>query len=181
MRQIGHLVQELTRQEMGLAEPVRNSWTRFYRETSGVLHGSGATPAESRDRFEGVVAAFGHLFLGLPGVPSGCGSWRWASGPRRVTNTEIASVSDPRAGNYFFRAAVSRHWLGLLRDGEADQCQPVQVEGVIRILGVAVDDRRPDIPVGPSMAEVFAIRPLDALDGNGLHVRSHDGNQLLRR
>ncbi len=31
------------------------------------------------------------------------------------------------------------------------------------------------------MAEVFAIQPLDALDGNGLHVRSHDGKQLLRR
>ncbi|MFG3167018.1 NUDIX hydrolase [Streptomyces sp. NPDC048200] len=37
------------------------------------------------------------------------------------------------------------------------------------------------------MAEVFAIQPLDALDaldaldGNGLHVRSQDGNELSRR
>jgi hypothetical protein len=31
------------------------------------------------------------------------------------------------------------------------------------------------------MAEVFAIRLLDALDGNGSHLRSHDGKQLLRR
>ncbi|MEU4079725.1 NUDIX hydrolase [Streptomyces venezuelae] len=30
------------------------------------------------------------------------------------------------------------------------------------------------------MAEVYAIRLLDALDGNGPHVRSHDGKQLIR-
>ncbi|WP_069757870.1 hypothetical protein [Streptomyces sp. LUP47B] len=63
IRQIGHLVQELTRQERGLAEveAVRSSWTRFYRDTSGVVHGSGATPEQSRERFEGVVAAFEQL------------------------------------------------------------------------------------------------------------------------
>lgn len=30
-----------------------------------------------------------------------------------------------------------------------------------------------------SMAEVFAIRLLDALDTNGPHVRSHDGKRLI--
>ncbi|GAA2253398.1 NUDIX domain-containing protein [Streptomyces amakusaensis] len=29
------------------------------------------------------------------------------------------------------------------------------------------------------MAEVYAIRMLDALDGNGPHVRSHDGRRLI--
>ncbi len=29
------------------------------------------------------------------------------------------------------------------------------------------------------MAEVFAIRLLDSLDGNGSHVRSHDGKSLI--
>ncbi|ONI51477.1 hypothetical protein STIB_45250 [Streptomyces sp. IB2014 011-1] len=29
------------------------------------------------------------------------------------------------------------------------------------------------------MVEVFAIRLLEALDGNGLHVRSHDGRRLI--
>ncbi|MGV9645648.1 hypothetical protein [Streptomyces sp. NPDC003514] len=29
------------------------------------------------------------------------------------------------------------------------------------------------------MSEVFAIRLLDALDGNGPHVRSHDGRHLI--
>ncbi|MFE1438100.1 NUDIX hydrolase [Streptomyces sp. NPDC058739] len=29
------------------------------------------------------------------------------------------------------------------------------------------------------MSEVFAIRLLDALDGNGPHVRSHDGKRLI--
>ncbi|KQX16819.1 NUDIX hydrolase [Streptomyces sp. Root431] len=30
------------------------------------------------------------------------------------------------------------------------------------------------------MSEVYAIRLLDAVDGNGPHVRSHDGKQLIR-
>ncbi|MGY0068596.1 NUDIX hydrolase [Streptomyces sp. QTS137] len=34
--------------------------------------------------------------------------------------------------------------------------------------------------VSERMAEVYAIRLLDALDGNGPHVRSHDVKQLLR-
>ncbi|MFJ6082738.1 NUDIX hydrolase [Streptomyces sp. NPDC092369] len=33
--------------------------------------------------------------------------------------------------------------------------------------------------VAERMSEVFAIRLLDALDGNGPHVRSHDGRQFL--
>lgn len=33
--------------------------------------------------------------------------------------------------------------------------------------------------VGERMVEVFAIRLLDALDGNGPHVRSHDGKRLI--
>ncbi|MEV6537135.1 hypothetical protein AB0M86_47650, partial [Streptomyces sp. NPDC051639] len=116
VRQIGHLVQELTRQEMGLAEAeaVRNSWTRFYRDTSGVLHGSGATPEESRERFEGVVAAFGQLFLGLPERAERLRQLALSKRPSPQDAAEIASMQDPRAGSYFFRAAVSRHWLSLL-------------------------------------------------------------------
>ncbi|MGW2558161.1 NUDIX hydrolase [Streptomyces sp. NPDC001514] len=33
--------------------------------------------------------------------------------------------------------------------------------------------------VAERMSEVFAIRLLDALDGNGPHVRSHDGRRLI--
>lgn len=33
--------------------------------------------------------------------------------------------------------------------------------------------------VSERMSEVYAIRLLDALDGDGPHVRSHDGRQLL--
>lgn len=116
LRQIGHLVQELTRQEMGLAEAeaVRNSWTRFYRDTSGVLHGSGATPEESRERFEGVVKAFEQLFLGLPERAERLRQLALSEQPSPQDAAEIASMSDPRAGSYFFRVAVSRRWLGLL-------------------------------------------------------------------
>ncbi|MGW5586953.1 NUDIX hydrolase [Streptomyces sp. NPDC003857] len=44
----------------------------------------------------------------------------------------------------------------------------------------AVEWLTPD-EVSERMAKVFAVRLLDALDGNGPHVRSHDGKQLLRR
>lgn len=33
--------------------------------------------------------------------------------------------------------------------------------------------------VAECMAEVYSIRLLDALDGNGPHVRSHDGKRLI--
>ncbi|MFF7237210.1 NUDIX domain-containing protein [Streptomyces collinus] len=33
--------------------------------------------------------------------------------------------------------------------------------------------------VSERMSEVFAVRLLDALDGNGPHVRSHDGRRLI--
>ncbi|WP_460107619.1 NUDIX hydrolase [Streptomyces sp. YKOK-J1] len=42
----------------------------------------------------------------------------------------------------------------------------------------AVDWLTPD-EVSERMSEVFAIRLLDALDGNGPHVRSHDGRRLI--
>ncbi|MEV4225935.1 NUDIX domain-containing protein [Streptomyces bobili] len=42
----------------------------------------------------------------------------------------------------------------------------------------AVDWLTPE-EVGERMSEVFAIRLLDALDGNGPHVRSHDGYRLI--
>ncbi|MFJ3643329.1 NUDIX hydrolase [Streptomyces sp. NPDC090108] len=35
--------------------------------------------------------------------------------------------------------------------------------------------------VSERMSEAFAVRLLDALDGNGPHVRSHDGQRLLDR
>ncbi|MER6682901.1 hypothetical protein [Streptomyces olivaceoviridis] len=33
--------------------------------------------------------------------------------------------------------------------------------------------------VSERMSEVFAVRLLDTLDGNGPHVRSHDGKRLI--
>ncbi|WP_328725614.1 NUDIX hydrolase [Streptomyces sp. NBC_00259] len=42
----------------------------------------------------------------------------------------------------------------------------------------AVDWLTPD-EVAERMAEVYAVRLLDALDGHGPHVRSHDGQRLL--
>ncbi|GHD33224.1 hypothetical protein GCM10010313_78560 [Streptomyces violarus] len=42
----------------------------------------------------------------------------------------------------------------------------------------AVSWLRPE-EVAERMSEVFAIRLLDALDGNGPHVRSRDGKRLI--
>ncbi|MFF7127568.1 NUDIX domain-containing protein [Streptomyces sp. NPDC008240] len=42
----------------------------------------------------------------------------------------------------------------------------------------AVDWLTPE-EVSERMSEVFAVRLLDALDGNGPHVRSHDGRRLI--
>ncbi|MER6146563.1 NUDIX hydrolase [Streptomyces hirsutus] len=42
----------------------------------------------------------------------------------------------------------------------------------------AVDWLTPE-EVTERMAEVYAVRLLDALDGNGPHVRSHDGKHLI--
>lgn len=44
----------------------------------------------------------------------------------------------------------------------------------------AVDWLTPD-EVAERMTEVYAVRLLDALDGNGPHVRSHDGKHLQAR
>ncbi|MEV0688765.1 NUDIX domain-containing protein [Streptomyces sp. NPDC050388] len=43
----------------------------------------------------------------------------------------------------------------------------------------AVDWLTPE-EVAERMAEVYAVRLLDALDGNGPHVRSHDGKHLIQ-
>lgn len=116
IRQIGFLVQQQTRQELGVAEveAVRNSWTRFYRDTSGVLHGSGAGPEETRERFTGVLSAFEQLFLGLPERADRLRELAGFDFPSPADADEVALMTDPRAGAYFFRAATSAQWLGLL-------------------------------------------------------------------
>ncbi|RSS44520.1 NUDIX domain-containing protein [Streptomyces sp. WAC07061] len=58
------------------------------------------------------------------------------------------------------------------------RCKPSG--GTERLSGetTAVQWLTPD-EVAERMSEVYAIRLLDALDGTGPHVRSHDGRQLL--
>ncbi|KOX29665.1 NUDIX hydrolase [Streptomyces sp. NRRL F-4707] len=50
--------------------------------------------------------------------------------------------------------------------------------GIVALVFTAVSWLTPD-EVSDRMAEVYAIRLLDALDGNGPHVRSHDGKHLI--
>ncbi|WP_310725088.1 NUDIX domain-containing protein [Streptomyces sp. N2A] len=57
------------------------------------------------------------------------------------------------------------------------RCKPVGGEERTSSESTAVTWLTPD-EVANSMSEVYAIRFLDALDGAGPHVRSHDGKRL---
>ncbi|MEE4425169.1 NUDIX hydrolase [Streptomyces bugieae] len=57
------------------------------------------------------------------------------------------------------------------------RCKPVGGEERTSSEATAVTWLTPD-EVAESMSEVYALRFLDALDGAGPHVRSHDGKQL---
>lgn len=114
-RQIGHLVAAQTRQEMGLAETeAARSWSAFYSSASGVLHGSSSGADEARRQFEDVMAAMEQLFLGLPERADRLRELGRLEVPVQQDADEVARMTDPRAGMYFFSAAVSGRWLGLL-------------------------------------------------------------------
>ncbi|MFI8794356.1 hypothetical protein [Streptomyces sp. NPDC055105] len=114
-RQIGCLVLEQTRQEMGLAETeAARSWSAFYSAASGVLHGSGSGADEARRQFGDVTAAMEQLFLGLPERAERLRELARLDAPVQQDADEVARMTDPRAGVYFFQAAVSGRWLDLL-------------------------------------------------------------------
>ncbi|RZB13607.1 hypothetical protein StrepF001_43170 [Streptomyces sp. F001] len=114
-RQIGHLVAAQTRQEMGLAQTeAARSWGAFYSSASGVLHGSSSGADEARRQFEDVTAAMEQLFLGLPERADRLRELARLEVPVQQDADEVARMTDPRAGMYFFSAAVSGRWLGLL-------------------------------------------------------------------
>lgn len=114
-RQIGHLVLEQTRQEMGLAETeAARSWGAFYSAASGVLHGSSSGADETRHQFDDVTAAMEQLFLGLPERADRLRELARLDMPVQQDADEVGRMTDPRAGAYFFQAAVSGHWLELL-------------------------------------------------------------------
>ncbi|MEU3402132.1 hypothetical protein [Streptomyces filamentosus] len=115
VRQVERLVLEQTRQEMGLAErqAARDSWSAFYSVASAVLHGS-SSAVDAREQLAGVVAAMEQLFLGLPERAGRLRELAALECPGQLDADEVARMTDPRAGAYFFRAAVSERWLGLL-------------------------------------------------------------------
>ncbi|MCQ6556998.1 hypothetical protein NPS70_27995 [Streptomyces sp. C10-9-1] len=115
VRQVEHLVLEQTRQEIGLAErqAARDSWSAFYSSASAVLHGS-SSAGDARQQFGGAVAAMQELFLGLPERADRLRKLALLDSPGQRDADEVARMTDPRAGAYFFRAAVSDVWLELL-------------------------------------------------------------------
>jgi hypothetical protein len=114
-RQIGHLVAEQTRQEMGLAETeAARRWSAFYSSASGVLHGASLGADEARHQFGDVTAAMEQLFLSLPERAKRLRELARLENPVQQDADEVERMTDPRAGMYFFQAAVSRRWLDLL-------------------------------------------------------------------
>ncbi|WP_436763129.1 hypothetical protein [Streptosporangium sp. V21-05] len=116
VRQVGYLVRERTRRDIGIAEQtaVRASWAKFYRDTSGVLHGSASSLDSARQLWEDLVAAIRQLFLGLPERAERLRELALLANPLEKDAAEVALMTDPRAGDYFFRVAISPHWLKLL-------------------------------------------------------------------
>ncbi|MEY9940474.1 hypothetical protein ABH928_004853 [Streptacidiphilus sp. MAP5-3] len=115
IRQVGQLVHDQTGWEMGPGErlAVDQSWNRFYRETSGVLHGSRKGQG-ARRTLEGVTAAIGRLFHDLMEDAAKLRSYAQLEDPSPADAEEVKLWSDPRAGAYFFAEAVSAAWLDLL-------------------------------------------------------------------
>uniref|UniRef100_A0AAU1UMH8 Uncharacterized protein n=1 Tax=Streptomyces sp. NBC_00119 TaxID=2975659 RepID=A0AAU1UMH8_9ACTN len=114
-RQIGHLVLEQTRQEMGLAEmEAARRWSAFYSAASSVLHGSGSGADGAHRQFDDVTAAMEQLFLGLPERAARLRELARLDAPVQQNADEVARMTDPRAGVYFFQAAVSGRWLDLM-------------------------------------------------------------------
>ncbi|MEU7045886.1 hypothetical protein AB0A77_33170 [Streptomyces varsoviensis] len=106
---------EQTRQEMRLAETeAARSWSAFYSSASGVLHGSSSGADEARRQFGDVTAAMEQLFLGLPERSDRLRALARLEVPVQKDADEVARMTDPRAGVYFFGTAVSGRWLELL-------------------------------------------------------------------
>lgn len=75
-RQIGRLVAEQSRQEMGLAETeAARSWSAFYSAASGVLHGSSSGADEARRQFMTSRLPWSSCFWVCLSGRTGCGSW----------------------------------------------------------------------------------------------------------
>ncbi|WP_141726132.1 hypothetical protein [Actinacidiphila rubida] len=116
IRQVGSLVLRQTGREAGAAERIaaRESWTKFYQDTSGVLHGSASSPERAEAVFIGLIAAIDQLFLGLPERAARLRAIAMLERPTAADAREVKLMTDPRAGDYFLRAAVSADWLELL-------------------------------------------------------------------
>ncbi|MGF2213767.1 hypothetical protein [Streptomyces albidoflavus] len=79
-----------------------------------MLHGSGSEADEARRQFGDVTAAMEQLFLGLPERTERLRELARLDTPVQQDADEVARMTDPRAGMYFFQAAVSGRWLDLL-------------------------------------------------------------------
>ncbi|WP_280892382.1 hypothetical protein [Streptomyces sp. LBL] len=79
-----------------------------------MLHGSSGGADEARRQFHDVTAAMEQLFLGLPERADRLRELARLEVSVQQDADEVARMTEPRAGVYFFSAAVSGRCLGLL-------------------------------------------------------------------
>ncbi|MFF2819584.1 hypothetical protein ACFVT9_29195 [Kitasatospora cineracea] len=115
-RQLAHLVQERTGMVPGEGEQEAfAAWSRFYRETSGVLHGGSGDGEEAvRTLFADLVAHVEQLVLDLPDLAPLLVALVRAEAPTAEDARAVAAFQLPGAVRYFFTNAVSPGWMDLV-------------------------------------------------------------------
>ncbi|MCC9312217.1 hypothetical protein LN042_35030 [Kitasatospora sp. RB6PN24] len=126
VRQVADLVQKQTGREMGGPErqAALDSWHRFYDEASAVLHGSAGSMLGTLAMYQAVVAAASQLFLSLPVRAQRLHELAVVEHPTKALAREVATMTDPRAGAFFFRSATSERWLELLEEVQPERLLP---------------------------------------------------------
>ncbi|MFE4360418.1 hypothetical protein [Kitasatospora sp. NPDC056800] len=115
-RQLTQIVRQRTGTAPGDGEQEAfAAWARFYRATSGVLHGSSGDGEESTRRlFADLVAHVEQLVLDLPDLAPLLVALVHAEAPTVEDAEAVAALQQPRAVRYFFTHAVSPGWMDLI-------------------------------------------------------------------
>ncbi|MDH6711311.1 hypothetical protein P3T27_008069 [Kitasatospora sp. MAA19] len=118
-RQLADIVRQRTGTTPGMGEQEAfRAWAKFYRQTSGVLHGSsGDGEASTRKLFADLVAHVEQLVLDLPALAPLLVPLVTAQAPTAADAEAVAALQQPRAIRYFFMHAVSPDWLDLISNG----------------------------------------------------------------
>ncbi|MDX3186607.1 hypothetical protein ABZ516_32665 [Streptomyces sp. NPDC019826] len=115
-RQVAHLTNRYHGTAPGLGEEEAfRAWSKFYRRTSGSLHGGGAEDETSTRRLvSDFLAHVEQLLLDLPALAPLLVSLARNKEPSAADGAAVAAIHQPRAIRWFFANAVSPAWLDLV-------------------------------------------------------------------